>query len=64
MVQIWRPGDNFCAFKTLSKMANLKFCFALMKKRQSFCYPTVQRKGKKRKKKEKIVNSIDNNHNI
>jgi hypothetical protein len=42
MVQIRRPGDNFCAFETLSKMAGLKSFFALMKKRQSFCYPTVQ----------------------
>jgi hypothetical protein len=42
MVQIWRLGDNFCAFETLSKMANLKKKIALMKKRQSFCYPTVQ----------------------
>jgi hypothetical protein len=24
MVQIWRQGDNFCAFETLSKMADLK----------------------------------------
>jgi hypothetical protein len=42
MVQIWRPGYNFCVFETLSKMADLKFFFALMKKRQSFCYLTVQ----------------------
>jgi hypothetical protein len=42
MVQIRRPRDNFCAFETLSKMADLKSFFALMKKRQSFCYPTVQ----------------------
>lgn len=41
MVQIWRPEDNFCAFETLSKMADLKFFSALMQKRQSFCYPTV-----------------------
>jgi hypothetical protein len=42
MVQIWKLGDNFCIFETLSKMADLKFFFALMKKRQSFYYPTVQ----------------------
>jgi hypothetical protein len=42
MVQIWRPWDNFCAFEALSKMADLKFIFALMKKRQCFCYPTVE----------------------
>jgi hypothetical protein len=42
MVQIRRPRDNSCAFEILSKMADLKFFFALMKKRQSFCYPTVQ----------------------
>jgi hypothetical protein len=24
MNQIWRPWDNFCAFETLSKMADLK----------------------------------------
>jgi hypothetical protein len=40
MVQIWKPKDNFCAFETLSKTVHLNF-FALMKKRQSFCYPTV-----------------------
>jgi hypothetical protein len=36
MVQIWRPGDNFCAFETLSKMANLKKNFALMKNANLF----------------------------
>jgi hypothetical protein len=41
MVQIWRLGNNFCAFETLSKMAHLKKKFALMNKRQSFCYPTI-----------------------
>jgi hypothetical protein len=25
MVQIWRLGNNFCAFETLSKMAHLNF---------------------------------------
>jgi hypothetical protein len=39
MVQIWRPGDNFCAFETLSKMVDLKVFFALMQKRQSFLLP-------------------------
>jgi hypothetical protein len=43
MVQIWRQGDNFYAFETLSKMADLKKKIALMNKRQSFCYPTVYR---------------------
>jgi hypothetical protein len=42
MVQIWRPGDNFCAFETLSKLADFLKKFALMQKRQSFCYPIVQ----------------------
>jgi hypothetical protein len=36
MVKIWRPGDNFCAFERILEMVDLKFFFALMKKRQ-FC---------------------------
>jgi hypothetical protein len=40
--QIWRSGDNFCAFETLSKTTDLEKKIAMMKKRQSFCYPTVQ----------------------
>jgi hypothetical protein len=39
MVQIWRPGDNFCAFETLSKMADLKFFSALIKKTPIFLLP-------------------------
>jgi hypothetical protein len=41
MAEIWRPRHNFCAFETLSKMEDLKKNSALMKKRQSFCYPAV-----------------------
>jgi hypothetical protein len=42
MVKIWRPGDNFCVFERILEMADLNFFFALMKKRQFFCYPTIQ----------------------
>jgi hypothetical protein len=45
MIQIWRLRDNFCAFETHSKMADLKKKIALMKKRQSLCYPTVECNG-------------------
>jgi hypothetical protein len=41
MVQIWRPGDNLCAFETLSKMVDLNLFFCSNEKRQSFCYPTI-----------------------
>jgi hypothetical protein len=41
MAEIWRPRHNFCALQTLSEMENLKKNYALMKKWQSFCYPTV-----------------------
>jgi hypothetical protein len=41
MVHIWRSGDNFCAFETLSKTTNLKKIIAMIKKHQSFCYPSV-----------------------
>jgi hypothetical protein len=39
MVQIWRPWDNFCAFETLSKMADLNLFFCSDAKTPIFLLP-------------------------